>query len=63
MNELLIPDNGWQREMMISSHESTFQDFMTARSNSDPDEFKSFNDINDETSLMIRLSQDSAGGD
>ena len=56
MNELLIPDNGWQREMMISSHESTFQDFMTARSNSDPDEFKSFNDLNDETSQMIRLS-------
>jgi len=56
MNELLIPDNGWQREMMISSHESSFQDYLTAQSDSDTDEYKSFKDINDETSQMIRLS-------
>jgi len=53
MNELLIPDNGWQREMMQSSSDSNFQDFMTARSDSDPDVYKSLNDIND-SSQMIR---------
>ena len=58
MNELLIPDNGWQREMMQSSSDSNFQDFMTARADSDPDVYKSLNDIND-SSEMIRHSEHS----